>query len=267
MIRVTIWDEGVHELGAVPYDFLPQSFLEKHAAELPIWERDAPAGAAAIKKIYPKGLLGTVADYLGKNEDMEVTLVTMMMPEFGLPDEVLDKTDVLIWWGHMAHELVPDELVKKIKSHVLRGMGFIPLHSAHMSKPFGEILGCSGTLRWRDDDFCRVWNVNPTHPIAQGIPVYFELEQEEMYGECFDIPKPDDIVFISWFRGGEVFRGGCTWTRGYGKIFYFHPGHETNPSYNNPYVLKIIENAVRWANPIIRRETLDCVTVTEPMKS
>lgn len=150
---------------------------------------------------------------------------------------------------------------------MLKGMGFIPLHSAHPSKPMKALLGTSGSLKWREGDFCRVWNTNPTHPIAQGIPESFELEEEEMYGEFFDIPKPDDVVFLSWYRGGEVFRSGCTWQRGYGKIFYFQPGHETNPSYHNPYVLKVIENAVRWAAPVMWRENLECPNIVESPES
>ena len=143
---------------------------------------------------------------------------------------------------------------------MLKGMGVIFLHSAHMCKPMRFLLGTSGTLRWREGDFCRVWNSCPSHPIAEGIPASFELEEEEMYGEFFDIPQPDDQVFISWFRGGEVFRSGCTWTRGLGRIFYFQPGHETNPSYTNPYVQKIIQNAVKWtAGNGTRREKLECI--------
>ena len=90
----------------------------------------------------------------------------------------------------------------------------------------------------------------PNHPIAEGVDESFVLENEEMYGEPFDIAKPDDVVFIGWFKGGEVFRTGCTWTRGNGKVFYFQPGHETNPTFHNKNIQKVIQNAVRWACPI-----------------
>jgi trehalose utilization protein len=70
-----------------------------------------------------------------------------------------------------------------------------------------------------------------------------------MYGEHFDIPQPDQLVFISWFQGGEVFRSGCCWHRGKGKIFYFRPGHETFPIYYNEQVQRVIYNGVRWLAP------------------
>ncbi|MCF0133171.1 MAG: ThuA domain-containing protein [Blautia sp.] len=211
-----------------------------------------------IKAVYPEGVTGAVVNHLQTCEDMKITHVNQYMDQCGLPDELLNNTDVLIWWAHVSHDMVPDELVKKIVERVHRGMGFIALHSAHKSKPFTELLGTSGTLKWREGDFCRVWNIHPTHPIAQGIPEYFELEPEEMYGEPFDIPTPEDTVFLSWFRGGELIRSGCTWTRGYGKVFYFQPGHETYPTYHNGYALRIIENAVRWAAPVLWRTDMTC---------
>ncbi len=137
-------------------------------------------------------------------------------------------------------------------------MGFIALHSAHFAKPFKLLMGTSCSLRWRDNEYERVWCVNPGHPIAGGIPPYFELENEEMYGEFFDIPQPESLVFTGWFRSGEVFRSGCCWTRGLGRVFYFQPGHETNPTYHNPIIQRIICNAVRWAAPVNRRDSLDC---------
>lgn len=210
-------------------------------------ENEDTDNAKRIRKIHPDGIHRTIADFLEKNEDMQVRTATLDMPECGLSDEVLNDTDVLIWWAHVAHHEVPDELAEKIHQRILDGMGFIALHSAHVCKVLRRTLGTSGSLRWREGDFCRVWNLSPAHPIAKGIPEYFELDEEEMYGEYFDIPKPDDVVFTSWFRGGEVFRSGCTWTRGKGKFFFFQPGHETNPSYHHVYVQQIICNAVRWA--------------------
>ena len=257
MIRVTVWYEYVQEAGEFNEEFLPKDMSVEEKARLKKRVADV---AAKIKEVYPKGVMGTVAEHLESCEDMQVTSVRMNMPEYGLPDNLLNHTDVLIWWAHVAHDRIPDCLVEKIKDRVL-------LHSAHPSKPMKALLGTSGSLKWREGDFCRVWNTNPTHPIAQGIPESFELEEEEMYGEFFDIPKPDDVVFLSWYRGGEVFRSGCTWQRGYGKIFYFQPGHETNPSYLNPYVLKVIENAVRWAAPVMWRENLECPNIVESPES
>ncbi len=246
MIEVTIWYEYTQE-----------------KEELERLEKD-PDGERYIFAAYPDGLMWNLERALRKNADMDVRLVNMYMPECGLPDELLNDTDVLIWWAHQSHDDVPDVLVNKIVQRVHKGMGFIALHSAHKSKPFLSLMGTSGCLKWRDGDFERVWNVNPTHPIAAGIPEYFELTDEEMYGEPFDVAKPDDVVFMGWFRGGEVFRSGCTWQRGYGKVFYFQPGHESNPSFNDKYVIRIITNAVRWAAPVIWRDKLDCPNPKAP---
>ena len=256
MIRVTVWYEYIQESGKLPKEFEPQDIPRENMAG---FRQSIENGAAKIREVYPRGVMGTLAEHLAACEDMEIVNVNMYMPDYGLPDEVLNNTDVLIWWSHLGNDAIPDSLANKVKERVLKGMGFIVLHSAHSSKPLRELLGTSGILRWREEDFCRMWNVMPTHPISQGIPEYVELEEEEMYGEPFDIPKPDDVVFASWFRGGEVFRSGCTWTRGYGKIFYFQPGHETNPSYHNPYVKRIIENVVRWAAPTVWRKELSCI--------
>jgi trehalose utilization protein len=70
-----------------------------------------------------------------------------------------------------------------------------------------------------------------------------------MYGEPFAIPTPDEMIFLSWFEGGEAFRSGCTWKRGNGKIFYFRPGHETYPTYHQKEVRLVLQNAARWARP------------------
>ena len=91
-----------------------------------------------------------------------------------------------------------------------------------------------------------LWVVDPTHPIAQGIGEKIILEEEEMYGEHFIIPTPDELVFISWFAGGEVFRSGCVFNRGNGKIFYFRPGHESVPTYHNGQIQQVIKNAVKY---------------------
>lgn len=228
MIRVTIWNENVH-------DKEPN-----------------------VQQVYPLGIHGTLAAYLQTVDGLEVRTATLDQPECGLPDEVLETTDVMIWWGHVAHEKVPDELARKVQERVLKGMGLIVLHSGHYSKPFRLLMGTTCSLRWREGDQERVWCMNPGHPITEGVPATFDLEAEEMYGEHFDIPAPDELVYGGWFRGGEMFRSGCCWYRGAGKVFYFQPGHETYPTYHNPHVLKIIENAVKWARPIRMRSTLDC---------
>lgn len=210
-----------------------------------------------VQKVYPKGIHAVIAEAI-KSDDLSVKTVTLDDPDCGITEELLDQTDVLIWWGHAAHHLVPDNIANMVSQAVLKGMGFIALHSAHISKPLTRILGTSCTLKWRDNDRERLWVTSPTHPIAEGLPEHFELPHEEMYGENFDIPRPDDIVFMGWFAGGELFRSGCTFTRGYGKIFYFQPGHEEYPIYYDANIRKVLCNAVRWAVPTKRRNTLNC---------
>lgn len=200
-----------------------------------------------VADIYPKGIHGAIAAFL--EEDFEsVKTATLDEPEHGLTDDVLKETDVLIWWGHMAHDDVSDEVVEKVKQRVLEGMGLIVLHSGHFSKIFKTLMGTTCDLKWREaDEKERLWVVDPTHPITEGIGEYIELPKEEMYGEHFDIPNPDELVFLSWFEGGEVFRSGATFKRGRGKIFYFRPGHETYPTYYNPEIQQVIKNAAKWA--------------------
>ena len=258
MIRVTVWNENVQEQGVKA---LPQELLDRIDAgdeQAKFIREFLETSAREIQVVHPEGIHNTLKALLSEEEDITVRTVTMDMPECGLTQEVLDDTDVLLWWAHIAHERVPDEIAARVKDAVLRGMGFIPLHSAHQCKPLQMLLGTSGSLGWREGDRCRVWCVNPAHPIARGIPAYIDLAEEEMYSEYFDIPHPDEQVFISWYAGGEVFRSGCVWYRGYGRIFYFQPGHETNRSYFNPYVRRILKNAVRWAAPATRREAIDC---------
>ncbi len=213
----------------------------------------------AVKAVYPNGLHAAIADFLGAEEDMEVRTVTLygenmkLMPDCGITKELLSDTDVLLWWGHRAHKEVADDTAALVRDAVLEGMGVIFLHSAHHSKPFKLLMGTSCNLSWREDgDFERLWVIDPSHPIAEGIDRYIELEHEETYSEPFDIPTPDRLVFGSWYRGGEMFRGGCTFKRGHGNIFYFQPGHETYPTYYDKNVQRIIKNAVRWAKPNYR---------------
>jgi trehalose utilization protein len=221
MIRVTVWNEGRHEK------------TNEH-----------------IKKLYPEGMHAVIAKYL-KAQGMEARTATLDDPEHGLTDDVLAKTDVLLWWGHMAHHEVKDAIVEKVYNRVLDGMGLICLHSAHFSKIFRKLMGTTCNLKWREiGEKERLWVIEPGHPIAEGLGEYVEIEHEEMYGERFDIPDPDTLVFVSWFQGGEVFRSGCCYYRNQGKVFYFRPGHESYPTYHNETVLKIIANAVRWAAPV-----------------
>lgn len=228
-IRVTVWNEFVHE------------------------KTDAK-----VIKHYPKGIHAALAGFLGKNKDIEASTATLEQPEHGLTEKVLAKTDVLTWWGHMAHDKVKDEVVDRVQRRVLEGMGLIVLHSGHYSKIFKRMMGTSCSLKWREaNEKQRIWTVEPGHPIAQGLPETFVLPHTEMYGERFHIPTPDKVVFISWYEGGNVFRSGCTFERGLGRIFYFEPGHETFPIFYDPNIQKVITNAVRWAAPRIQMKD-DC---------
>jgi trehalose utilization protein len=205
-----------------------------------------------VKSIYPDGIHNAIGSYLKTFDEIEVRTATLDEPEHGLTDEVLQSTDVLIWWGHMAHHEVSDEIVNKVYYRVLEGMGIIVLHSGHASKIFGKLMGTAADrLKWREvGEKERLWIVAPNHPIVDGISEFIELEKEEMYGERFEIPDPDKLIFISWFEGGEVFRSGCCYERGRGKVFYFRPGHESYPVYYNPEIRRVIKNAVLWAAPI-----------------
>jgi trehalose utilization protein len=224
-IHVTIWNEFRHE--------------REHEA---------------VKKIYPDGMHVAIAKGLSAAKDILCRTATLDQPEHGLTDAVLQSTDVLIWWGHIAHDEVKDAVVRRVQQQVLSGMGLVVLHSGHYSKIFKTLMGTNCSLKWREaDEKERIWVIEPSHPIAEGLGEYFELPYEEMYGERFDIPTPDRVVLISWFEGGEIFRSGCCWQRGHGRIFYFRPGHESYPTYHNETVIRVIANACRWAR---RRVTI-----------
>jgi trehalose utilization protein len=202
-----------------------------------------------IRAIYPDGMHATIAAGLAEH-GLTARTATLDEPEHGLTEAVLAETDVLIWWGHLAHREVDDAIVDRVHRRVLDGMGLVVLHSGHFSKIFKKLMGTTCDLKWREaGDKERLWVVAPGHPIVEGIGEYIELPEEEMYGEHFDIPQPETLVFVSWFTGGEVFRSGCCYSRGAGKIFYFRPGHETHPTYHNKEVIRVIANGVRWAAP------------------
>jgi trehalose utilization protein len=240
-IRVTVWNEYRHE-------------------------KKSPEIAA----LYPQGIHGTIAAFLNARPGIAAGTATLDEPEHGLTDEVLENTDVLIWWGHMAHGDVQDEIVDKVQKRILNGMGLIVLHSGHFSKIFKRMMGTACSLKWREiGEKNRLWVTFPGHPIVEGLGEHFEIPHTEMYGEFFDIPQPDELIFISWFQGGEVFRSGCAYYRGRGKVFYFQPGHETFPIYDQQEVQLVISNAVRWAAPVSvqgYREMTRALHIPEPME-
>jgi trehalose utilization protein len=203
----------------------------------------------AVRAVYPEGIHAALAAGL-QEHGLPARTATLDEPEHGLSEAALDATDVLVWWGHKAHEEVADAVVERVQHRVLGGMGLIVLHSGHYSKIFRRLMGTTCTVNWRvADERERLWVVDPGHPIAAGVGERIDLEQEEMYGEAFGIPQPEALVFVSWFQGGEVFRSGCCFTRGRGRVFYFRPGHETYPTYHHPQIRRVVANAVRWAAP------------------
>jgi trehalose utilization protein len=215
------------------------------AIRVTVWceDLDDPEVAA----VYPDGLHEAVAagirEYGG--DAVQVRTVTQDASD---GDDFLDTTDVLAWWGHRRHDDVSDALAAAVQQRVLDGMGLVVLHSAHLSKPFRRLMGTSCNLRWREaDDRELVWTVAPAHPIVRGVAPVVAIERQEMYGEFFDIPVPDELIFVSSFSGGEVFRSGCTFRRGHGKIFYFSPGDQDFPVYHHKDVRKVIANGVAWA--------------------
>ena len=213
------------------------------------------------RKLYPEGIHTVIADFL-RGEDVAVTTVTLDTVEDGLSAEALARTDVLLWWGHIAHSEVPDEVALRVRDAVLMGMGAIFLHSAHHSKPFRLLMGTSCNLTWRAEGENEVlWVIDPSHPITAGIDRYLYLPGEEMYGEPFAIPEPDKLLLVGSFNTGEVIRAGCLWQRECGKVFYFQPGHETYPTYHREDVQRVLKNAVRFVAPTHRSEALACQRV------
>jgi trehalose utilization protein len=200
-----------------------------------------------VRAVYPDGIHEAIAAGL-REAGHDVQTATLGDPDQGLSDAVLAETDVLTWWGHVAHGEVSDAVVDRVQARVLDGMGLIVLHSGHHSRIFRRLMGTTANLHWREaGERERLWVVDRSHPIAEGLGESFVLDHEEMYGEPFDVPPPDELVLISWFQGGEVFRSGCCWRRGRGRIFYFRPGHETHPTYFEPMVRRVIANAAAWA--------------------
>jgi len=219
-LRATVWNENVHEV------------TEPH-----------------IMPFYPDGIHGAVASALSEHlgDDVEVTIATLDQPEHGLSETALAETDVLFWWGHLAHDRVSDEVVDRVQRHVLGGMGLVVLHSGHFSKILTRLLGTTCSLSWRDDgDREVVWTTAPGHPLTVGVPSPLVIDAHETYGEYFDVPEPDETIFISSFSGAEVFRSGITYRRGLGRVFYFSPGDQKYPVYQHPGVRRVLANAAVW---------------------
>ena len=222
-MRVTVWNENVHE------------------------GRDE-----SVQRVYPEGIHEVVADGIrrGLGRDAVVTTATLDQPGQGLPAEVVRATDVLVWWSHIANDQLCDEVVDRVIARVERGMGLVLLHSALYSRVSLELLGTSCALdRWAPDNEQQVWTVKAGHPITAGVPSPIVIPADELYAEPCDLPEPDELVFISSYSGGAVFRSGCCFRRGDGRIFYFSPGDQQYPVYRQSEVRKVIANAVAWVAP------------------
>ena len=136
-LSVTVWNEGVHE-----------------------------TTQPEIAAIYPTG--STVRSPRGWpacSDGARIRTATLADPEHGLSEEVLADTDVLLWWGHIAHDQVDDEVVERVRGHVLGGMGLIVLHSGHFSKIFTRLLGTTCSLRWRNEAASASWSGRSTRRI------------------------------------------------------------------------------------------------------
>jgi trehalose utilization protein len=236
-----------------------------------VWYENQPLPEAvdAERAVYPNGVHGALGNLFAAQRDMQVRTATMQDAGQGLGDEALQWADVLVYFSHKHWRDVTDERVDAAQRRVLGGMGLVLLHSAHASKLFSRLLGTrTQCLRWRegrltgaqraagqpappnDGEWQRVWTVAPAHPIASGLTgECFTIPKDETYGEYFEIPAPETLVFLTTSQGGEVLRSGCCWTRGRGKMFYFASGHETFPVYHQPEIQRILLNAVRWAAP------------------
>ncbi len=211
--------------------------------------------------VYPRGINGAIQELLKTDRQTTVTIANLLDPEQGLSEAALAKTDVLVWFGHRSHGAVSVERVERVVRHIKeRGMGFLPLHSAHYCRPFQELMrmkaeeagvklagipGAWGRVRNEGKpETIRV--LDPRHPITKGV-ADFVIPATEMYGNPFTVPPPDAKILEGSWEGGEQHGSdGMIWRVGRGKVFYFRPGHETRPVFRQAEIQQIIRNAVKW---------------------
>ena len=244
-MRVTVWGEGFLDLASLGGKPSPLKYTEY---------------ADLARRVYPDEVHGAIAQGLRAvlGPDAVVRTSGLDDPDSGLSRAVLEETDVLVWWSHVKEHLIADDVVERVRERILRGgMGLVALHSGAQSRVFRGLMGTRcRTGGWRQsDDWEAIWTVSPGHPIARGLPLVFVIPTEEVWCEPFEIPEPDELVFLSTFRGGEVFRSGCCYRRGLGRIFYFRPGHESHPTFHLPEVHRLLANAVAWAGQTTVQDT------------
>ena len=220
MICVTVWCDGSDEL--------------RHAE---------------IPQLYPGGIARYTAEYLREDTALEVRISAFQDAAYGLGDDLLQETDVLVMYSHFFNDQLPQDRLDAVCRRVReQGMGLVLLHSALWMNLTRQLVGPCGYAAYREiGEKERVWTVLPDHPIASGMPVSFEFQHSEMYQESAGFPRPDDVIFLSWYEGGEASRAGVTWTRGKGRIFYFSPGHAMYDVMQSAHYHQVVRNGVRWA--------------------
>lgn len=203
----------------------------------------------APRAVYPNDVDGAVADHLGKLPTLQVRRGRLADPSAGLAEDVLDATDVLLWWGHLRHDDVPNDRAEAVVRRVREGkLGLIALHSSCTSKPFKGLMGMACEPGgWREDGRPEhVKIVAPDHPIARGVTP-FTIPRSDMFAEPFEVPAPESVVLVSNWDNGETVRSGLTWTVGKGRVAFLRTGHDAFPVLFHPSVRQIIANATLWA--------------------
>jgi trehalose utilization protein len=216
----------------------------------------------APTNIYPKDINAAIVEGLKADKRFAndtIIAASLNDPDQGINDELLAKTDVLLWWGHKKHAKVSDELTAKIKQRWMDGkMGFIGLHSAHFAKPNKALMGtaCSFSCYRTDCTKTKVTVTDKTHPIAAGVPETFTVENGERYGDPYIVPAGYTCVFegLSSLKDGKTDNAKMVfaWENVNGsksRFVYFQLGHETNPIYFDPNVRTIVANATEWVMP------------------
>lgn len=219
---------------------------ENPAHERPLWFRIWCEGTAP-HAVYPDDIDGALADQLGRQQGIAITRGRLSDPQAGRSDEALDATDVLMWWGHLRHDDVPDDCAAAVQRVREGRLGFIALYAPCCSKPFKLMMSlpCEPGP-WREDGRPEYVSVrSPDHPIARGITP-FTIPKTDMFSEPFAVPNPETVVFVSTWEKGETLRSGLTWTIGKGRVAYLRTGPEGYPVLFHPSIRRAVANSVMW---------------------